>query len=303
MTMLLKCSIRWYNETKQKHVITWLIKQGKKMKIRFDEYKISLLTQLFGISADAVRLYEKKGLLRPEKKINNYRVFSRNDFFDVEYISRLKKMGFSLVDIYYLLTKASTSDLKFNLNKRLYEIREREIALEVARRETEDVLSIISELEDKTEKIEIVRDVEIICCDITGTVDAAYEVLTGFGIDDNPRLTAVIHNILTDKIENDMTKQEMELVYSVINCGESITKGRNCIDDMPEIMIIPRSDYIRSVTKTATRNSSQNMGVLSRFLDENGIEITGAAYSRCIMGQKIHDESENYYETWIQIKP
>ena len=81
------------------------------MKIKFDEYKISLLTKLFGVSPDTIRLYEKKGLLKPEKRINNYRVFSRYDFFDMEYISILKRMGFSLTDIYHILTKALTLDL------------------------------------------------------------------------------------------------------------------------------------------------------------------------------------------------
>jgi len=74
-----------------------------------DLYSIAELADEFGISTRAIRFYESKGLLRPER-VGNTRVFRRRDRARLNLILRGKRLGFSLKDVaeYLSLYEADT---------------------------------------------------------------------------------------------------------------------------------------------------------------------------------------------------
>ena len=61
-------------------------------------FAIADLAREFGISTRAIRFYETKGLLRPER-VGSTRVFRRRDRARLILILRGKRLGFSLRDI------------------------------------------------------------------------------------------------------------------------------------------------------------------------------------------------------------
>ena len=63
-----------------------------------DLYAIADLSREFGISTRAIRFYETKGLLNPER-VGGTRVFRRRDRARLILILRGKRLGFSLRDI------------------------------------------------------------------------------------------------------------------------------------------------------------------------------------------------------------
>lgn len=63
-----------------------------------DLFAIADLAQEFGISTRAIRFYEAKGLLHPER-VGGTRVFRRRDRARLILILRGKRLGFSLRDI------------------------------------------------------------------------------------------------------------------------------------------------------------------------------------------------------------
>jgi DNA-binding transcriptional MerR regulator len=63
-----------------------------------DLFAIADLAREFGISTRAIRFYETKGLLRPER-VGSTRVFRRRDRARLILILRGKRRGFSLRDI------------------------------------------------------------------------------------------------------------------------------------------------------------------------------------------------------------
>jgi DNA-binding transcriptional MerR regulator len=63
-----------------------------------DLFAIADLAREFGISTRAIRFYESKGLLRPER-VGSTRVFRRRDRARLILILRGKRLGFSLRDI------------------------------------------------------------------------------------------------------------------------------------------------------------------------------------------------------------
>lgn len=66
------------------------------------EFAISDLAAEFGITARALRFYETKGLLRPERR-GGARIYSANDRARLDLILRGKRVGFSLDEIKEML--------------------------------------------------------------------------------------------------------------------------------------------------------------------------------------------------------
>ena len=55
------------------------------MKIKVKNYRIGEIASFYGISLDAARLYDKKGILSPVKDTsNNYRSYSREDLVTMQ---------------------------------------------------------------------------------------------------------------------------------------------------------------------------------------------------------------------------
>jgi DNA-binding transcriptional MerR regulator len=63
-----------------------------------DLFAIADLAREFGISTRAIRFYEAKGLLSPER-VGNTRIFRRRDRARLILVLRGKRLGFSLRDI------------------------------------------------------------------------------------------------------------------------------------------------------------------------------------------------------------
>ena len=58
-----------------------------------------------GISIDAIRFYEKAGLLpRPARTKGGYRVYQQRELADLEFIRRAQELGFALKEIHELFS-------------------------------------------------------------------------------------------------------------------------------------------------------------------------------------------------------
>jgi DNA-binding transcriptional MerR regulator len=109
-----------------------------------DLYAIAELAKEFGISTRAIRFYEAKGLLAPER-VGGTRVFRRRDRARLILILRGKRLGFSLRDIseYLSLYDAHSQTAQVNL---LVEMVDRRIGL--LERQLTDLQTTLSELKE-----------------------------------------------------------------------------------------------------------------------------------------------------------
>ena len=108
-----------------------------------DLFAIADLAKEFGISTRAIRFYEAKGLLAPER-VGATRIFRRRDRARLILILRGKRLGFSLRDIsdYLSLYDANRSQQVQLLTAK---IDERLVSLEA---QLEDLQTTISELRE-----------------------------------------------------------------------------------------------------------------------------------------------------------
>src|SRR5260370_27535725 len=62
--------------------------------------QIGLVAKMTGLTVDAIRFYEKEGLLpRPERTEGGYRVYHEREVADLEFIQKAQQLGFSLNEI------------------------------------------------------------------------------------------------------------------------------------------------------------------------------------------------------------
>src|SRR5882757_5147221 len=62
--------------------------------------QIGQVAQKTGLSVDAIRFYEKSGLLpRPARTQGGYRLYEEREIADLEFIQRAQQLGFSLNEI------------------------------------------------------------------------------------------------------------------------------------------------------------------------------------------------------------
>lgn len=73
---------------------------------------IGTLSRAFDLSDEALRFYEKRGLLHPKRQSGNgYRVFEQADIQRISNIKRLKSQGFSLEEIQRVYSGTAQEDL------------------------------------------------------------------------------------------------------------------------------------------------------------------------------------------------
>lgn len=93
-------------------------------------YTIGQLAEIAGVSPKALRIYEKKGLLKPERDAgNHYRKYGEAAVFTLQKIRMFRFLGFSLGEIQVMIeeTKESSLEESFIEQKRLLEQKKRQM--------------------------------------------------------------------------------------------------------------------------------------------------------------------------------
>lgn len=71
--------------------------------------QIGQVAQRTGLSVDAIRFYEKSGLLaRPARTQGGYRLYEEREVADLEFIQKAQQLGFSLNEIRELFSIQAT---------------------------------------------------------------------------------------------------------------------------------------------------------------------------------------------------
>lgn len=63
------------------------------------EYTSGQFANIIGVSLDTLRYYEKEGLIKPNRKENNHRIYADNDINWMQFIKRLKDTGMPIKEI------------------------------------------------------------------------------------------------------------------------------------------------------------------------------------------------------------
>jgi DNA-binding transcriptional MerR regulator len=109
-------------------------------------YSIGDLADEFGISTRAIRFYESKGLLSPER-VGSNRIYTKRDRARLILVLRGKRLGFSLEEIAEYLNLYDSDPDQIAQTRLLLQKVETAIAdLEVKQRDIEDALRELREI-------------------------------------------------------------------------------------------------------------------------------------------------------------
>ena len=97
-----------------------------------DSYTIHEIAALYGVGPDALRYYEKLGLIRPRRAENGYRIYDLNDIYRLTILRDLRSLGFSMERIGEYLRDLSVSNTLQLLDEERRLIREKMRALRAA---------------------------------------------------------------------------------------------------------------------------------------------------------------------------
>ncbi|WP_315792817.1 MerR family transcriptional regulator [Paenibacillus sp. BIC5C1] len=75
-----------------------------------NDYKINEISKLYGIGVDALRYYEKLGLLVPRRDGNGYRLYSLQDMYKLNIIRDLRQLDFTMQQIKAYLDQQSVEN-------------------------------------------------------------------------------------------------------------------------------------------------------------------------------------------------
>jgi len=110
-----------------------------------DLFAIADLAREFGISTRAIRFYESKGLLAPER-VGGARIFRRRDRARLILILRGKRLGFSLRDISDYLSLYDAHSQTAQVELLVGKVEERLTLLEAQQRDLETTIGELREI-------------------------------------------------------------------------------------------------------------------------------------------------------------
>ena len=97
-----------------------------------DSYTIHEIASLYGVGTDALRYYERLGLVKPRRAENGYRIYDLNDIYRLTIIRDLRSLGFSMERIGEYLKDLSVANTLQLLDEERRLIREKMRALRAA---------------------------------------------------------------------------------------------------------------------------------------------------------------------------
>ncbi len=120
-------------------------------KSNTNRYSISDLATECVVTARAIRFYEDKGLLSPERE-GQTRIYSNRDRGRLHLICRMKRLGFGLTDIKAILDLYDVGDEQFTQGRIfLLKVRERLDALASQRRDIDETMQELTTLAQMVE--------------------------------------------------------------------------------------------------------------------------------------------------------
>lgn len=116
-----------------------------------DFYTVNQLADALGVTARAIRFYESKGLIAPQRA-GTTRVFTRRDRARLLLVLRGKRLGFSLSEIAeYLDLYDAAPDQREQVALLLRRVQARIADLEAQRRDIEEALTELRDIERQAE--------------------------------------------------------------------------------------------------------------------------------------------------------
>jgi len=278
------------------------------MKIKVKNYRIGEIASFYGISLDAARLYDKKGILSPVKDTsNNYRSYSREDLVTMDYIIKMRKMEFSLDEINAMLNEDSLSDMRDAVTARASEIGERIEELQLKLALLRDYRDKLDYCVDHQHRIEVVEAPPFICSEIDDSMDIVLSRFEEAAPGALPLLTVFPEKDFMFSRDNlqmltDIACREEYFDYMVTLEDKNRLSEKPGFDPEGWFTVIPGRRYIYTVGHDATDKDYTDFVKVLDFVDEQQLKPKGPPFFRMIANEFSSSRSNEYMEMFQPVE-
>ena len=113
-------------------------------------YSINEIAQIFNITTNKLRFYEKKGLVKPSRdKINNYRYYTKDDLVKIQTILMYRALDFSIKDIKEIITKNCKDNIVDHFYKQWEVLNDEMDRLRLLKGSIEEIMDVMYESDNK----------------------------------------------------------------------------------------------------------------------------------------------------------
>ena len=267
-------------------------------------YKIGDVSRILGISADLLRYYEKKGVVRPQKDQNNdYRYY---DTWDINFLIDclwFKHFGFGIPQVAYMVTDCYHGDLISLLDEK-----SDQMASEI--RKQEQLLARLREYREAVERVKAGLGV----CDIQDSPELiCYLNRFNYSYNYTPEMQR-----LSRQWQEYMpfTQRYFEIPQEgLVGDGADFAWGFSLrtpyaeeldVQVKPPVKRLPSRRCIHSAFRSAGKNAftPRHLSFLLDFAKEQELKISGNAMGTlvCSVREEGSDDLTGYFEVWLPVE-
>ncbi len=269
------------------------MKDGKK--------HIGEIADFYGISADAIRYYEKIGLFSlSREKNNNYRKFDREHLLFIDYIKNLRDMGIPLNKVKLISRELDVAEVDKVLEKQSDDIKKKIDELQKKQAMLYDYRRAYKRILEGARYPEVVRSPRFICTDIN---ESAMEALKRFRDITSKRVPRLTYKALLKEWDS----EEWKTPEKASSRGKLLSELFSVECDENDDFCAPEKDFytiepckcIHCIISLHTYKDYSGLKNIHDYIDQNEIELVGAPLIRTLYLKYC---ANAYYEFWGPVK-
>lgn len=264
-----------------------------------EKFLIGELANLFNITKDTLRYYDKLDILKPETdEQNKYRYYDLRSIFKLSRVLFFKNIGVSLNEIKTYMEKKNSDNLLNLLKRKNEEVDDKINQLMNLKNRITTKLMLLENYENDLNKIRIVNIKERhgIFLDITSSQNA-YEVKEAFK--NSGDFLKKSSWLVEGQVYTSLSKSHMD--QGIFNLFKYFFEIDSIDDEVKKrLVVLPKCDYACLTVLGPYSDMVLHYQTLVDWIHSNGYEIIGDSIEKNIIDDDFAD-SESEYVSEIQI--
>lgn len=266
------------------------------------KYKIGEIASLLGVSIDTLRLYDKKGIVCPERGENGYRYYSRSQMIILNYVIHLKKANLSLEYIRNLVNETDVEKSIEILSESEQHIKNEIAKLQKIQNVIEDYKNIFKKSFYEHGKFEIKQNLKMVYLKVD-KISGFEHPEDFYDLNNEYRFVfSFISCVDVFKVEEEIS--EREIINSMDYAYSYVIKDDKNIDlfSLEKYEIIQAEKYAYFIIKCKIPTDYSEFLTVFNNIKKAGHKLAGRILFRPTTIRNEENQNIDYYEVFIKIK-
>lgn len=240
-------------------------------------YRIGEVAELFGITKEGVRYYERKGIIHAQREAETgYRYYSRDEITRLKQIRLFEGLGFSLEESKAIVVETGYDEVSAMIDVKLEQLRKKAEAIAAASQVLERQRAAIERFEQGAIEVRMTPDVYFLRRapdEASGRTPEERQVIAKTRSDEKEWVKAMPPVWLMGMHYD----RNFAPVYDVLGSAIDVDTARRL--GLPtERAVVLAGRLCLCSTVRAPLGQKPEIGHLSRWMDENGVRLCGDIY-------------------------